>query len=150
MRLVGAVDRIRDGEAPCKKGCGDRPKQEWGEEAPGEEVGAREADDSNGGDGEVENERRWTHHLRGEPRERHKGEVARCPCVAHRGVEEGDQEETEREERVEEGRIHARIIGGRTRAVSSPRTGLSSRLMRTYRRGRRRGPPLLVITKEWQ
>jgi hypothetical protein len=32
--------------------------------------------------------------------------------VAHRGVEEGHGEEGELEERGEEGRIHARIIGG--------------------------------------
>ncbi len=105
-----SIDRIRDREAPRKKGGGDRPKQKWGEEAPGKEAGAREAHHGDGGNGEVEDERGGAHHLRGDPSQGHQGQIARRPRMADGGVEEGDQEEAEREE-GEIGVRHARIIG---------------------------------------
>ena len=45
--------------------------EQRGEEAPGEKFGAREADDGNGGDGKVQDERCWSHHLGGNPSQGH-------------------------------------------------------------------------------
>lgn len=73
--------------------------------------GAREADDGNGGDGKVQDERRWSHHLGGNPSQGHQGEISRCPGMADGRVEEGDQEEAERE-KGKKGVRHARIIRG--------------------------------------
>ena len=73
--------------------------------------GAREADDGNGGDGKVQDERCWSHHLGGNPSQGHQGEISRCPGMADGRVEEGDQEEAERKG-GSDGIRHARIIRG--------------------------------------